>query len=64
VATIYNPLVLVTFSTALLLTIFGTVEAANIPHVNRPAKALILGMLVVFSLIHLAVATEFIYIQF
>ncbi len=60
----YNPLMLITFTTALLLTIFGTVEAVDIPRLNRPVNALILGILVVFCLIHLAAATEFIYIQF
>jgi alginate O-acetyltransferase complex protein AlgI len=60
----YNPLMIFPFAVALLLTIFGTVEAANLPNLKRPAYAFILGVLAVFSLIHLAAATEFIYIQF
>jgi alginate O-acetyltransferase complex protein AlgI len=61
---IYNPLALFTALTAILLTVFGTVEAANMPHLNRTLYALLLGVLAVFCLIHLAAATEFIYIQF
>jgi hypothetical protein len=61
---LYNPLILLTFLTTILLTVFGTVEAANLPSLNRPLYAFMLGLLAVFCLIHLAAATKFIYIQF
>ncbi|MEO8608394.1 MAG: MBOAT family O-acyltransferase [Chloroflexota bacterium] len=61
---IYKPLLFFTFLTAILLTIFGTVEAANMPNLKRPVYAFTLGVLAVFCLIHLAAATKFIYIQF
>jgi alginate O-acetyltransferase complex protein AlgI len=60
----YNPLTLFALLTAILLTIFGTAEAANLPRLDRLLFAFVLGVLAVFCLIHLAAATKFIYIQF
>jgi alginate O-acetyltransferase complex protein AlgI len=64
ISSIYNPLVIFTLLTAILLTVFGTVEAANLPRLDRPLYAFTLGLVAVFCLIHLAAATKFIYIQF
>jgi alginate O-acetyltransferase complex protein AlgI len=61
---IYGTLSTVTLVLALILTILGHVEAANIPTHNQPVYAFAWGVLTVLCLIHLGTASEFIYIQF
>ncbi len=61
---IYDPLALLTAVAALMLTLAGTVEAANMPNLKRPAYAFALGVLVMLCLMHLGSAAQFIYVQF
>jgi len=61
---LYSPISLLTLAAALLITLTGRVEAANLPPLTRPAYALTLGALTVLCLIHLGSASQFIYVQF
>jgi alginate O-acetyltransferase complex protein AlgI len=60
----YAPAALLTATAALVLTLAGMVEAANMPDLKRPAYAFALGVLAVLCLMHLGSAAQFIYVQF
>jgi hypothetical protein len=60
----YSPAALLTATSALILTLAGMVEAANMPSLKHPSYAFALGALVVLCLMHLGSAAQFIYIQF
>lgn len=62
--TLYSPYTLFIATAAGFITLTGLVEAANLPRINNPAAAFLLGALAVLAILQLGEAGTFIYVQF
>jgi alginate O-acetyltransferase complex protein AlgI len=61
---LYTPYTLFIAAAAIFITLSGLVEAANLPRIQNPAAAFLLGVLALVAILQLGEAATFIYVQF